>query len=151
MSAGDLVEVDYHLELREHLHGPGTRFSWGPEGWAGFDLGVKSQDVELDQANGSVAGRDYLSSMVLTFPAIFGGAGPANVMLDLADLREWWKPSSVDLELHARLPGWGHFAVTGRPRGLTSDLSRMPFGEGRALLTFVVHDPTIDFIPDPPP
>ena len=147
MPAGDLVTEPYHLELRGKLHGPGTSIHWGTDGWGGFGHTVKSQDVELDQADGSVAGRDYLSSLVLTFPAEFGGSGPADVMLDLADLLEAWGPSVVDLELHAWLPGWEHFYVVGRPRGLVSNLSRMPRGEGAALLTFVANDPRIIFVP----
>lgn len=147
MPAGDLVTEPYHLELRGKLHGPSTPIHWGTSGWAGLGHNVKSQDVDLDQADGAVAGRDYLTSKVLTFPAEFGGTGPANVMLELGELLEAWKPSVVDLELHAWLPGWEHFYVVGRPRGLTEDLSAMPKGEGRALLTFVAADPTIVFVP----
>ena len=142
---GELVEQDYHLELRGLLHGPGTRYSWdGP--WVGLGLpATKSQDVELDQANGSYPGRDYLTSRLLTFPVAFGGSSPADVMLDLLELTEAWSPSLVDLELHGQLPGWGHFHVVGRPRGLIEDLSNLKSGEGRAMATFVAHDPTIYF------
>lgn len=148
MAAGDLVVEHYHLELRGLLHGPGTRFHWsGP--WTGLGLpATKTGDVELDQADGSYPGRDYLAARVLTFPVGWGGSTPAAAMEDLRTLSDAWAPERVDtLELHMSLPGWEHFFVVGRPRGLIEDLAGLKSGEGAALLTFHALDPTI-YYPD---
>ena len=141
---GDLIADDYHLELRGLLHGPGTRFHW-TGAWTGLGLpAVKTSDVDLQEDDGAYPGRDLLEARVLTFPVGWGGSTPAAAMEDLATLSTAWAPSrSTELELHAMLPGWGHFYVVGRPRGLVEDLSRLKNGEGEALLTFHALDPTI--------
>ena len=147
MPAGDLVTQDYHLELRGLLMGPGTRFHFdGP--WSGLGLPTpKTADVDLEQGEGSYPGRDYLASRVLTFPIGFGGSSAAEAMLDLLALSEAWQVSNAtDLVLVAQLPGWEKWSVTGRPRGLVEDLTRLKSGEGRALATFVANDPTITFL-----
>lgn len=147
MPAGDLVTDDYHLEVQGLLHGPTTRFHWtGP--WTGLGLPApKTNDVDLDDADGSYPGRDRLTSRVLTFPVGFGGTTPAAVMDDLRTLSEAWTTVAVgQVELHAQLPGWGHFYVVGRPRGLVEDLTNLKGGEGLALLTFHALDPEIVFV-----
>ena len=150
MPAGDLVVADYHLELRGLLHGPGTRFHWtGP--WTGLGLPpTKTNDVDLQDADGAYPGRDRLSTRVLTFPVGWGGTTPAAAMNDLRTLADAWSPeASTTIELHAQLPGWGRFFVVGRPRGLIDDLTNLKAGEAVALLTFHALDPTI-YYPDGP-
>lgn len=149
MSAGDLIEKDHQFELRGTLHGTGTTFDNDRGGWTGLGLPAwKTQDVELDGDDGSFLGRDYYASRILTFPVTWHGT-QAEVMESLLDLTDAWSRSSSDLELWMRLPGWGLFYVTGRPRGLQEDLSRLASGEGAALLTFVAGDPAITFAPPP--
>lgn len=146
MAAGDLITLDYHLELRGLLMGPGTPYHFeGP--WTGLGFaGVKTADVELDQAPGVYPGRDYLAARVLTFPLAFGGGTPAACMVAFRDLLAAWAPSTAtDVELWGRLPGWGTFTVTGRPRGLVEDLTGLKGGEGKALATFFCPDPEVLF------
>lgn len=150
MAAGDLVTDDYHLELRGRLMGPGTPFHWdGP--WGGFGFAaVKTADVELDQAAGVVAGRDYLAARVLTFPIGFGGGDSAAAMVLFRQLLQAWAPSkATDLEIWGQLPGWGRFQALGRPRGLVEDLASLKSGEGRALATFQVSDAEILLVDEP--
>ena len=144
MAAGDLIEEHYHLELRGLLMGPGTRYNWtGP--WSGFGVAVKSYDVDLEQTDGVFPARDLLAAKMLTFPIAWGGTTPAAAMLDFRELCEAWAPESEPglIELHGSLPGWGHFYVRGRPRGLVEDMSNLKSGAGAALLSFLATDPTI--------
>lgn len=141
------VELDYQLEVRGLLMGPGTRFHTEPGGWGGLGVPApKTQDVELDQAPGVYPARDYGGPRALTFPLAWGGSTAEEAMADLLELSEAWAPSVVDLELDFQLPGWGLCRVTGRPRGLAEDLARIPFGEGRALATFFVPTGEIAFV-----
>lgn len=145
--AGELVEQDFHLELRGYLHGPGTAIDYGADGWGGLStVVVKTSDFTLEQADGDYPGRDYLASKLLTFPLVWGGGTPAEAMDTLADLTDVWGPErDTELELHAQLPGWGHFFVIGRPRGLVEDLRNLKSGELAAIATFAALDPTVYF------
>lgn len=145
MAEGDLIVEHYHLELRGLLMGPGTRFHWsGP--WSGFGHVVKSYDVDLEGADGVYPARDALAAKLLSFPIGWGGSDAADAMTDFSELLEAWRPASTGgelLELHGSLPGWEHFFVVGRPRGLVEDLSKLKSGEGSALCSFLATDPTI--------
>lgn len=156
---GALIVADYQLELRGLLHGPTTRFSWKTT-WTGLGVpAVKTTDVALDQQDGDYPGRDALTARILTFPVEWGGqvpigggdfrpGTPADVMTDLTSLSSAWATAETDqVQLHMRLPGWGHFYVIGRPRGLVEDLTNLKSGEGAALLTFHALDPTIVLVP----
>lgn len=152
MAAGDLITLDWQLELRGLLMGAGTPWRTDQPGWGGLGHpGVQTADVDLDQAAGVYPGRDYLAARTLTFPLLWRGT-PAEVMDGLTTLLAAWQPSlATDLPLHAQTPGWGRWMVTGRPRGLAEDLSRARVGIGRALATFFCPDPAITFIPPPDP
>lgn len=144
MAAGDLVTTDFHLELRGHLLGPGTRYHFdGP--WGGLFPAVKANDRADTSADGGAAGVDRLDVRVLTFPVGFGGpGGPSDAMDDLRALAVAWRRSQGDEELWGQLPGLGRFRVWGRPRGLAEDLTMLKAGEGRALATFAaVDDPRL--------
>lgn len=141
--AGELITTDYQLELRGLLMGAGTIFDNGAGGWGG--LGVpspKTADVELEQGDGVYPGRDYTPARMLTFPLAWGGTDPATAMDRFRTLCDAWETERTDeLELHMQLPGWGHFYVIGRPRGLAEDLSRLKSGEGAAMASFLATSP----------
>lgn len=142
----DLITVDYQFQLGTLLHGPGSTFENDEAGWSGLGLpSFKTQDVELDGADGAFLGRDFYAARILTFPILWTGT-PEEVMDALTDLNAAWGRSELtDVDLYMRLPGWGVFHVSGRPRGLTEDLSLLPHGIGAALLTFQTADPELIF------
>lgn len=147
MAAGDLLSADWQLELRTSLFGAGQTWDNSTGGWTGLGgTATKTQDVSLDQTDGEIAGTDRRGPRLLTFPLETGGSSPATAMADLSDLLDAWAPSTTDVELHLRLPGWGHFMVAGRPRGAAEDLSLVHAGIVKVLATFYCPDPTITYL-----
>lgn len=147
MPAGDLVVADYQAELRATLMGASSNYQIAPPGIAGLGLPpVKSADTELGHADGSVAADDFRGVRVITIPLIIGGdsaISASTAMTRFTTLLTAWAPSTSDIPLYIRLPGWGKFHVNGRPRGLDEDLSQLKNGLINVLATFHALDPTI--------
>lgn len=147
MANGDLLERAWQWEIRGVLGGAATRYENGPEGWGGLGSpGTKTNDFALDQAPGTYQGPEYPAERVLTFPVVWGGEGPDDVMIDLVILSAAWRTSTVDVDLALWLPGLGRVRFTGRPRGIVEDLTNAPRGEARGLATFVAGDPTMTYL-----
>lgn len=147
MPAGDLITADWQIELRAALMGAGTSFLFPrPGGIKGLGVPpVKTNDVELDLADGSYAGRDFHGPRLITV-SFFTKETSASLALDrLESLNGIWAPSTTDLELHFRLPGW-RFKVSGRPRGLDDDIDAALFGHVKAMATFFCPTPTITLV-----
>lgn len=135
------------VEIDALLTGSGTPFEIDVPGIRGLgNPPAKTSDSVLGGRDGSYAGPDYTSSRVLSIPYKIGGGTAADAMNDLATLMGAWTPAAADVELHFQLPGWGHFFVSGRPRGLDEDLVHLKSGEIAALATFHALDPTITFV-----
>jgi hypothetical protein len=143
--AGDLITADWQVELRGTLTGAGTPFMLEPPGLTG--LGVpnpKTNDVDRMFADGMHMGRDYAGVRVVnvayTITATAAEAG--ELLLELDGL---WAVDNDDVELHARIPGFGHIVLEGRPRGLLEDARGLGAGIARALATFWCGNPAIAF------
>lgn len=150
MPAGDLIEAQPAdvwplVELEGVLTGTGTPYDINPSpGIRG--LGVprpKTADSRYDGHHGTYGSPDFAGSRVITIPYAIGGVDPATAMNYFTVLSEAWYPKTVDVELHLRLPGWGHVYLLGRPRGLDDDLVHLRSGEIAMLATFEALDPTI--------
>lgn len=147
MAAGDLLTDDWQFELYAVLYGRGTDVLIDDPGVDGLGSpDAKTQDVDLDNADGVFGGPDYLQLRVVTIPVLIAvPSDPAAAMTDLADLRDAWAPVTDDIPLAIQLPG-GKFIVNGRPRSLKPDLTEMSSGMIRALLRFDCPDPTITYL-----
>ena len=151
MPAGDLLNGNNQVEIRDTLTGFGTSWLLAFEGVGG--LGVpqpKTGDTDLGHAAGAYFGRDYAGVRILTVPYVIR-APKATVGSLFRTLCGLWAPSETNLPLHLQLPGGiGHISVNGRPRGLAEDMSNLNVGLVRALATFVCGDPTILTPPSAP-
>lgn len=146
MPAGDLVVADHQFELRTTLTGFGTPYLIAYESIAGIgNPAPKVNDADLGHDKGAYLGRDYPAVRVITIPYVLRGTAAA-VGANFKALCTAWASSETDLPLHGRLPGFGKFTVTGRPRGLLDDLSQANRGVIRALATFVAGDPTVTWL-----
>ena len=144
MPAGDLVVADYQFELRTTLMGEGSNYLivGAP---TGFGVpAVKSADVELHHDDGSYGSPDYHGVRVITIPLEMTASTASTAMQYFDALVTAWAPSTTDIPLYFRLPYWGKKYVNGRPRGLSEDLSKVPYGIVRAIAVFVALDPTIN-------
>ena len=121
MAAGDLVVADWQVELRSTLMGRTTVYKL-----VGLDgLGeppVRSRDVELFGTDGSYGSPDYRGPRVILVTLQLVQTSSANAFTSLTSLRTAWAPSTTDIPLYFRVPGWGKVHVDGRPRGLEAEL-----------------------------
>lgn len=145
MAAGDLITSNCQQELRGVLLGKGTVWDTEPPGVTGLgEPPVKKNDTPLAHAAGQYLGRDYPDLRILTIPYFTFAKADANTAgARLVTLKGVWASSETDIVLHLREPGFGHFSVTGRPRGLIEDRTLGYTGFIRALATFECGDPTI--------
>lgn len=147
MPAGDLVVADWQVELRATLMGATTiyRLAMGG-GFGGLGVpGAKTTDLDLTDRDGAYGGRDRSGVRTITVPLVIRTAVAATALVGLEQMNTTWAPSTIDIPLYGRLPGWGRFSVNGRPRGLDVDLKDMQFGIVRCLATFVALTPTITY------
>lgn len=114
-----------------------------PPGIRGLGVRAKTSRSPYHGHHGTYGAPDFQASPVITVPYAIGGVTPAEAMNYFAILRESWSPVVEDVELHLRLPGWGHIYLLGRPVGLDDDLVELGAGEIGALATFEALDPTI--------
>lgn len=102
----------------------------------------KTQDVNLEHGDGGYAGVDRKAVRVVTIPLVVFGTSPTNAMDNFETLAAAFEPSATDVTLELYLPG-KHFSVSGRPRGITEDLSRLKASEIECLGLFFALDPTM--------
>jgi len=146
MPAGDLVTVDFTAELRATLMGVGTIYEIESGTVMITGLGTpptKTYDLDLTDLDGAYGGRDRLQPRVITVPIVIATGSPATAMNGLKTMNTTWAPSTTDIPLYMRMPGFDKFHVNGRPRGLDADLKNMQFGVIYCLGTFVALTPTI--------
>jgi len=146
MAAGDLIStVPYQWELRSYLFGTGRpcyNDSTGFTGWT--SVGIKSVDSNRSFEDGSVATADLNGVRTIMFNLLIVYPGnEALAMQEYINLVTAWSRSAVDIPLYGYLPYLGKVHVSGRPRGLAEDMSRLWRGVIRAQATFVALDPTI--------
>lgn len=118
-----------------------------------FDLEAKSQDFQLDHADGSYLGPDFVAGgmvsirvLVESTSAVTRAGMAAQVLSSVVSLRSAWAPQLADVELFGKLEGVGLFKVWGKPRGVQSDVSRAHSGGAPCQLFFQTRDGTITFI-----
>jgi len=143
MPAGDLITGDYQVELGSVLIGMTGRWI-APPGVAGLGVPTpKSADVDLQQAAGAYGSPDWAAQRTVTVPVLIDGTTGAGAYALFAPMVAAWSPSTIDVELHLQLPGFGHVKLIGRPRGLSEDLSLLPEGIINCLATFVGLKPAL--------
>jgi hypothetical protein len=149
MPAGDLVTQDWQMELRATLFGATTTFGFDRQRGGISGLGrppVKSADVEIDGDDGSYGSPDFDGPRTITVALRIKRATASAAMNDLTTINTAWAPSTTDIPLYLRLPGWGTFHVNGRPRGVDDDgLVAVAFGLIHVMCTFVALDPALVF------
>lgn len=145
MPPGDLVVADYQWELRATLMGATTVFLPDLPGIAGLgEVVPKSNDVDLEGDDGAYATKDFDAPRVITIPMRISQSSPANAMNSFGTLKAVWAHSNAaDIPLYIRLPGWGRFYVTGRPRGLKENLVDLKSSVIPVLATFFCPKPVI--------
>lgn len=101
----------------------------------------KSQDVNLDLADGEVFGPDFSSKRVLGLTVIARAASgctddkAASALLKARTVVALWPPSGTKL-LTVRMPGWGTWFVYGRCRGVQMKVTDVSHGVVQMLLQF---------------
>lgn len=143
MPAGDLITGDDQVELQGLLiGGAGSGVSIDEPGIAGIDVPTpKSNDVDLELADGSYAPPDHAASPTITVPVLIDQPTAEAAMASFLELRAAWQPVAGDVELHLRLAGLGQVFFTGRPRGLAVNLRLAKQGSIQCLGTFLALDP----------
>ncbi len=142
MPAGDLVTVNYTAELRLTLMGVGSIYEIKTVTGLGTPP-TKTYDLDLTGLDGAYGGRDRLQPRVITVEFEIATGSAATAMAGLTTTNTTWSPSTTDIPLYLRMPGFDKFHVNGRPRGLDADLKNMQFGVIYCLGTFVALTPTI--------
>jgi hypothetical protein len=119
----------------------------GVSGWDGQP--VKSNDVDLDMADGSVGGWDGLASLDITIPAVIVDEDETAARAILATLQSDWAPTGwSDRQLHRQVDN-AHEYVVGRTRGMTVEMRFVKSGVIPVLLAFRANDPTIHAVVAP--
>lgn len=97
----------------------------------------KTQDVNLDQADGVVFGHDFQSQRViaLTVAAVDKSGASGAMGYAKALVAEW--SVGGDRTLLGNMPGWGAMSFAGRCRGVDVDVSHMRAGLVHMQCTFV--------------
>lgn len=150
--AGELVTLNWHLELRGLLHGPDTAYTVDRERGAYKGLGTplpKSADVDRDGAAGAYGAGDLpgvriiTAAFLITAPNAAPGLQASTVMNALSAMCNAWASSDVEIPLYIRMAGWGRFFVSGYPRGVDEDVSLAELGIVRVLARFDALTPSI--------
>lgn len=113
----------------------------------------KTRDVDLDMSNGVVFGPDFTSSRAVALnvvakaddDAVGTATRSSQALLRARTVWAAWVPSSANQVLYGRLPGWGAFSLTGRPRGASLDMSKAYLGAVDMQLTFVTATSAISW------
>ena len=145
MPAGDLVVNDWEIELRATLMGGSTVYAIDrARGAIGglFDVVVKQPETDYAHAAGAFVGDSFAAARTLTVALELGGtAVEAGDGVEV--MQTTWAPSSTDLPLYFKVPGFGKRYVNGRPAGLVVDYKNADFGLIPMLASFRITDPTI--------
>lgn len=137
--------IDFQASLLGLLMGDGTDYIWGEAGIQGLgNPAAKTEDVELDFADGSVGSPEYRGLRTILFHLVIAptSADPGDAFDLLTTLKDAWSPVSADIPLYIQLPGsFGLRYFNGRPRELEEDLTALRRGAITAIGTFVALDP----------
>lgn len=121
--AGELITEAWQIEMNGLLHGPGTDLKMRRGYPHGIGTTAKTNDTNLGHDHGAYGGPDFIATRIITAAFYIPGRA-ADPWATLEDAEAAWAPTSVDQELHLRLPApWGHRYVVGRPRSLEIDLN----------------------------
>jgi hypothetical protein len=122
--------------------GTGTNYHFADQGVSGIGAVVKDQDVNLEHGDGSYAGTDRKGPRIITIPFVVLGTDSTSAMDNFETLAAAWEASATDVTLELYLPG-KHFSVSGRPRGIVEDLSRLKLAVIDCIGTFMANTPTM--------
>lgn len=134
--------LDYQASVDGFLMGTGTNFLFGANGIDGLgNPPTKSADVQLDGRHGIFASPDYMEARPILIHLEIVKDAAADAFNALASLATAWLPTVANVELHIRLPGWGHIYYNGRPRGLDDHCEDAPNGRIWCEAEFLATDP----------
>lgn len=140
MTVGDLIAVDYQIELNGLLLGADTAYDLAeaPDGTGVPD--VKADDEQRPLTHGVVMGRDLMGGRKRAFKVWVFGTSPADAMAKIDVLVGAWAPTDTTQTLVWRLPGTTRIEF-GRPRKCDIDLKWLPQATASASLQWVASDP----------
>lgn len=146
MPAGDAITTDFQFQIDETVFGHGTGGVWIDSVNVDGILDVpetKTQDVTLYASAGVYANPDYAGIRTIHIPVIIRNAVEGTLVTNLVALQTAWAPVAASVDLYFQWPGIGLFGFSGRPRGMTADVSKQRRGVIHALLRFDCPDPTM--------
>lgn len=145
--APPVLSADNQASLRSFLMGATTNYCIVAERLTGLGLPkVRRHDFVVGDVDGADGGDDDYEVHLITLPLEIATGNYATAMAALKLLLPVWAKSDTDLDLNMRLPGFGEFYYTGRPRGLDPDVSKMEYGIIQVDCVFEALDPNIHFI-----
>lgn len=156
MPAGDMLPDDTATEYAIEVNGwLAAADGFGDADFAVFSIDglggaeVEGQDIPWSLGDGSRATVDVNRSPLLAFGirCKTGTVGTAETALRLAQTA--WKAQAEDVELHIRIPGFGHVYYVGRTRGLNPVRVFPAGGIFTATVSFLATDPTETIVEDP--
>lgn len=140
-----LPTIDFQASLLGLVMGDQTDYQWGQAGIQGLgNPTAKTEDVELDFADGSVGSPEYRGPRTLLLHIVIAPTSedPGDALDLFGELKVAWTPVTSDIPLYIQLPGsFGLRYYNGRPRELDDDLSALRRGVITAVGTFVALDP----------
>lgn len=137
---GDLVTVDYQLELNGVLMGAGTPYELAeaPDGVGVPDL--KVDDEQRPLSHGVTFGRDLMGARKRAFKVWVLADSPEDAIAKIDVLVGAWAPTDDVQTLVWRLPGATRIEY-GRPRKCDIDLKWLPQATAAGSLQWVSNDP----------
>lgn len=140
MTVGDLIAVDYQIELNGLLLGSGTPYDLAeaPDGTGVPDL--KIEDEQRPLTHGVTFGRDLMGVRKRSWKVWVFGTTPEDAMAKVDALVAAWSPTEAVQQIVWRLPGTTRLEY-GRPRKCDIDLKWLPQATAAASLQWVSSDP----------
>lgn len=140
------LTVEWTGLLQGVTFGQGTGGVWFNANQPVTGIGVptpKDQDVDLKSGDGEYAGTDRKASRLVVASLIVVGTSASDTMDKFEALTVAFIDSAAsDVTYELYLPG-KHFSVSGRPRGIIEDLSRLKSHRIDCVGTFKAHQPTM--------
>lgn len=138
---GDLLTLDYQMQLDSWLGGTGQEWDNILPGWSDPTGAPTVGDVaQLGFSSGGAAGYDRGAPIVFTASMSTAEANidEATAWDAIVDLRDAWAPTgNTDKELWLQMPGLGVVYLVGRPRAPEVNIELIRSGVAIAMVTFI--------------
>lgn len=129
--------------LQSVTFGKGTNYQFEASGVGGIGaLTPKTAVVDLKSGDGGYAGPAQKPIRPITIPFVVIGTSESNAMDNFETLAAAFEDPGSDVTLELYLPG-KHFTCSGRPWGLSEDLTHLYEWVVPCLGTFMAFNPTM--------